>query len=220
MAIFFSAIKQHCEAIIFDFDGVLVESVDVKTQAFARLYQSYGKDIVASVIKYHLMHGGVSRVDKIKYYQQLVGATVDEAEEFRLVEQFSKLVEESVVCAHAVPGSLAFLQSLRGRVDLYVASGTPEDELRRIVAKRELEQYFLGVYGSPRKKEAIIGRLLDENNYSRAKVVMIGDAMTDLLAARHCDINFLARITDDNENIFPMNTLAISDFNGMVVNDE
>lgn len=31
------------DAIVFDFDGVLVESVDVKTQAFATLYSEYGR---------------------------------------------------------------------------------------------------------------------------------------------------------------------------------
>ena len=41
------------QAIIFDFDGVLVESVDIKTQAFAGLYQSYGETIVGKVVRYH-----------------------------------------------------------------------------------------------------------------------------------------------------------------------
>ena len=30
------------EAIVFDFDGVLVESVDIRTRAFVELYRPYG----------------------------------------------------------------------------------------------------------------------------------------------------------------------------------
>jgi beta-phosphoglucomutase-like phosphatase (HAD superfamily) len=43
------------DAIVFDFDGVLVESVDVKTQAFGALYAEYGDRIVEQVKAYHLL---------------------------------------------------------------------------------------------------------------------------------------------------------------------
>src|SRR5687768_6679568 len=42
------------DAVVLDFDGVLVESVDVKTRAFARLYSRYGSDVEAEVVAYHL----------------------------------------------------------------------------------------------------------------------------------------------------------------------
>ena len=48
------------DAIIFDFDGVLVESVDVKTNAFAMLYAEHGPDVVKRVVAYHQEHGGIS----------------------------------------------------------------------------------------------------------------------------------------------------------------
>ena len=51
------------EAIIFDFDGVLVESVDVKTRAFASLYEKYGQKVVAQVEDYHLNNGGIARFE-------------------------------------------------------------------------------------------------------------------------------------------------------------
>ena len=46
--------------IAFDFDGVLVESVDVKTRAYARMFEEYGADIVSKVVDYHMGNGGVS----------------------------------------------------------------------------------------------------------------------------------------------------------------
>mgnify|MGYP006077874289 FL=1 len=49
------------KAIIFDYDGVIAESVNVKTEAFAELYKPYGTDIVQKVIKHHEANGGVSR---------------------------------------------------------------------------------------------------------------------------------------------------------------
>ena len=37
------------KGIIFDFDGVIAESVEVKTDAFANLYQPYGDNVVNKV---------------------------------------------------------------------------------------------------------------------------------------------------------------------------
>ena len=60
----------HWQAIIFDFDGVVVESGDIKTQAFANLYRSYGDlTIMTEVARYHKLNGGMSRYQKFHYFQ-------------------------------------------------------------------------------------------------------------------------------------------------------
>ena len=62
--------KISVDAIVFDFDGVLVESVHVKGEAFYQLYEGQGQEIQEKVLAHHLAHGGVSRFDKIKHYIQ------------------------------------------------------------------------------------------------------------------------------------------------------
>ena len=59
----------HWQAIIFDFDGVVVESGDIKTQAFANLYRTHGEAIMAEVARYHRLNGGMSRYQKFHYFQ-------------------------------------------------------------------------------------------------------------------------------------------------------
>ena len=44
------------DAIVFDFDGTLVKSSEVKTWAFGKLYEEYGEDIVRQVISYQNKH--------------------------------------------------------------------------------------------------------------------------------------------------------------------
>ena len=56
------------KGIIFDFDGVIAESVHIKSSAFSDLYKSYGEDIVKRVVKHHEANGGMSRYKKIRYY--------------------------------------------------------------------------------------------------------------------------------------------------------
>ena len=56
------------KGIIFDFDGVIADSVQVKTDAFAALYKPYGPDIVKKVVEHHEANGGMSHFEKIRLY--------------------------------------------------------------------------------------------------------------------------------------------------------
>ena len=62
----------YYEAFFFDFDGVLADSVEVKTRAFARLFESYGPEVVARVVAHHRYHGGMTRIEKIKQFRSLL----------------------------------------------------------------------------------------------------------------------------------------------------
>ena len=65
--------------IIFDFDGVISESVNIKTIAFAEMYKDYGDEVVKQVIAHHLSHGGVSRYEKFRiYHEEFLGIEVSE----------------------------------------------------------------------------------------------------------------------------------------------
>ena len=58
------------EGVIFDFDGTIVDSVNIKTNAFAKIYEPFGKNIVKKVIKHHNENGGLSRFEKFKHYHK------------------------------------------------------------------------------------------------------------------------------------------------------
>jgi beta-phosphoglucomutase-like phosphatase (HAD superfamily) len=56
------------QAFFFDFDGVLADSVEVKTKAFARLFEPFGPEVMARVVDHHRRYSGVTRVDKFRHY--------------------------------------------------------------------------------------------------------------------------------------------------------
>ena len=47
------------KGIIFDFDGVIVESIDSKTRAFSQIYSKFGRDIIKKVVSHHENNGGM-----------------------------------------------------------------------------------------------------------------------------------------------------------------
>lgn len=199
------------QAIFFDFDGVLADSVDVKTDAFAALYAEHGEDVVRRVVAFHLQHGGVSRFEKIRHYETvLLGRPAGEERVRALAGRFSDLVEQAVVRSPWIVGARDCLERLHGRVPLYVVSGTPEDELRRIVAARGMADYFAGVYGSPRGKAEILAEILARHGYAPAACVMVGDAMTDHTAARTAGVPFVG-VAPDGASPFPPGTTVLPD---------
>lgn len=202
----------NVSAIVFDFDGVLVESIDVKTSAFADLYRPYGAEVVEQVVAFHLANGGMSRYDKFRHYHQnLLQRSLGSAEESELSAQFSQLVEDKVVQAGWVPGASEFLAAWHSRLPLYVASGTPQDELRRIVAKRGMGAFFRGVYGSPARKAEILKGIIAAGAYRPCDVLMVGDALADFEGARAAGTRFLGRVAEETPNLFDRSVATIPD---------
>lgn len=202
------------KAIIFDFDGVLVESIDIKTNAFAKLFKTEGEDIVEKVVDYHLKNAGVSRFEKIKYiYQNMLKRDLSEKTFDDLCQQFSHLVVDEVVNAPYVKGAKEFLDRYSSKYMCFIASATPQDEIEEIIKRRHMMRYFKGVYGSPKKKGDIVREILAaytlEYNamsfnsvLSSQSFVYIGDAMSDYEAAMVNNVAFVARITEDNDLLF------------------
>lgn len=202
----------NIKTIIFDFDGVLVESVNVKGEAFVGLYANESQDIQEQVLAYHNAHGGVTRHDKIKYYEtQLLSKELTEQRLQDRAQEFSNLVEQRVVDSAWVRGAKAFLEGYADHIPLYMASATPEEELLRIVEKRGMSHYFKAIYGAPVKKAVHIQRVLDDLGINPDQAVMIGDAMSDFEAAQAAQTHFIGRKLRDREPPFPQGTMIIDD---------
>ncbi len=206
------------QAIIFDFDGVVVESGKIKTQAFAELYRRHGEDIVARVVQFHTQNGGMSRYRKFRHFQQhfLNQPPLTEAEEKELDRRFSELVVEAVVAAEAVPGAIELIRQQAGRIPLFVASGTPETELKVIVERRGLTPYFKAVRGAPALKSTIIAEILSAYALKPQSVLMIGDAIADLEGAQANGTAFLGRVHPNDPNPFPAQVEIVPDLRGLV----
>ena len=206
------------QSIIFDFDGVIVESGDIKTNAFADLYQSYGDPIVKEVVRYHKLNGGLSRYKKFRHFQQclLKKPPLTQNEEDKLDETFSRLVVEAVINSDSVPGADEFIQIEASKIPLFIASGTPEAELNIIVTRRGLGPYFTGVRGSPKLKETLIAEILSAHDLTPERVLMIGDALIDYQSAQVNNLAFLGRVRIGDKNPFPEYVKTVPDLQSLL----
>lgn len=177
----------------FDFDGVIVDSLGIKTEAFGQLFSRYGKDISGKVKEYHRNNGGVSRYDKFKYYyKNLLGEDIDKAIINRLDKDYSKLVIKKVIAAPYIRGALVFIKMLnKAKKNCFVISGTPQKELCYILKRKGIAQLFKDAVGSPAGKTDNLRKLIYKNKIKPKDAVFFGDAKSDYSAAKENKIAFI-----------------------------
>ncbi len=180
--------------IIFDFDGVLVESNEIRFNGFRKLFKDYPQGEVEKLVGYAMANGGVSRYKKIEYFFDTIRQEpITDESVNRWAAQFSELVEQDIVEAKSVTGSLEFLEENSNLFDFAIVSGSDQVELRRICKKRKIDHFFKAILGSPVEKKDNIAVLLAELNWSHDRSVYVGDSNNDLEAAKSNNLDFVGR---------------------------
>lgn len=188
-------------AVIFDVDGVIIESAEIKTRAFAMLFADY-PDKLPEIIEYHQRNSGFSRYIKFRYfYEKILGQKLSVQKEAELGERFSQIVLEEVLKASLTPGAIEFLSQNKDRYQFFIASGIPEEEVKNIIAHRQLSHFFQEIYGSPKQKDEIIEDILNRNSLQKKEAVYVGDAESDRIAAEKAGIPFIARLNSESPEL-------------------
>lgn len=180
------------DVIVFDCDGVLLDSVRIKTETFGKLFEHLGPQAKQYVTDYHLRHGGVSRYAKFAhYFEKFHNRPITDEESAELDKRFNQIALEQLLATPLLPGVEDFLKTYCDTWPLYVASGAPQYELEIILNKLGLAQYFKGIYGSPTPKATLLANVVKEEQAIPDRVLMIGDSSTDLEAAQTVGTRFV-----------------------------
>ena len=193
---------KYYSAYIFDFDGVIKDSVRVKSEAFVQLYASEGIEFQRKVEEYHLTNGGISRYVKFKVWNEWLGRSTSEDAIEELAKNFAQLVIDNVVASPYVNGAIKALKSARENALTFLVTGTPDDEINLILSQLKLLELFLEVHGSSRKKTIIVNDILQRFDLNPSEVLFIGDAQTDYNASLDNGLDFYLRKTDYNSDWF------------------
>jgi len=191
------------KGIIFDFDGVIAESLQIKTDAFVDLYKPFGADIVNKVVDHHEANNGKSRFEKIEYYHNsFMNKKITKKEISDLADQFSKMVINEVINSSFVPGVHRYIQKCSKKYKLFISTGTPNNEIRKILEGKNIIQFFKGIFGSPDSKIHHINTILSEYDINTKELLFFGDSNSDIEAAKYYNINFVLRIHEKNKSFF------------------
>lgn len=206
------------DVYIFDCDGVILDSNQLKIEAMRNALESIVNDSleVSKCVDYFRNNFGRSRFHHIDIFVEqflLLDTTLQTEVKERILKAYSYQCKSLYLKAELTPGFIDFIGRLKGKK--YIASGSEQQELRDVFATRKLDTYFNDIYGSPTKKSDLVANILKLNSDKSA--VMFGDAISDLEAAKINNIDFIGYLP--YSNVKEKLKLLITENNSKAVNE-
>jgi phosphoglycolate phosphatase-like HAD superfamily hydrolase len=179
--------------ILWDFDGVILDSMEVRDLGFEIVLKDYPTDQVDQLMKYHRSNGGLSRYVKFRYFFETIrGEKITDEQVNELAQEFSEvMLRELPKEEHIIPQTLAFIQEQhQKRKEQRIVSGSDQTELRILCTKLGLTPYFKSIHGSPKPKSELVANILKNPSRSAIDCCLIGDSHNDFDAAIANGISF------------------------------
>lgn len=177
------------DILIFDCDGVIFDTTILKLKAFEETLSDFDDKYIDEFINYFKSNFGRSRFIHAKYFIEEILKQPFQLDLYnKIIKDFSLRSEKIYEDADLCDGVLELLSKIRDK-QLYVASGSDQAELRKVFKKRDIDQYFNIIFGSPNEKIELVKTICSK--YISKKILMIGDAEADYLAAKNTNIDFL-----------------------------
>lgn len=185
-------IFKNKNVILWDFDGVILDSMDVREKGFREVLANYPEEQVKQLLKYHNNNGGLSRYVKFRYFQEeILQEEVDEEKVSGMAAEFSAIMRKELTSKERlIREVLEFIQTEYTRFKMHIVSGSDGEELRFLASQLGISAYFESIEGSPTPKISLVKDILKKYNYKREEVCLIGDSINDYEAAHENKINF------------------------------
>lgn len=178
--------------VFLDFDGVVVQSNEIKDDAFEVMFREICPRQFDLAWAYHKANDAVPREEKFKHIiREVVGLREDPEELRRLVRRFEDLTFHSICQCEEVPGVSAFLQNLHGQKSVVLLSATPQASLESILRFRKIDRYFGAVFGAPVDKASVLREVTSAEAVPVTECVFIGDSKSDWQAAVSAGVHFI-----------------------------
>lgn len=177
--------------IVFDCDGVILNSNNLKSDAFRKVTLPYGHELADTFVEYHRQNGGFSRQHKFSHLLDvLVPDDVEGPNLQTLLENYAGIVRLGLHECKIAEG-LDELRAQTREANWLVVSGGNQEELHKAFKDREIFKLFDGgVFGNPDSKHDIIRREISNGNI-RFPALLIGDSRYDHVVASENNIDFI-----------------------------
>ena len=185
--------------ILWDFDGVIIDSNPARVLGFERVLKNYPRDQVSELIHYHQKNGGLSRYVKFKYFfEKIRNEQVGENQILKMANEFSVLMKEILTDRNLlISDSVEFIKQNVDRLSMHIVSGSDGKELNYLCKELGISDYFKTISGSPTSKIDLVKHLVNSNAIISNETCLIGDSGNDFDAAFQNGIDFYAYNNSD-----------------------
>lgn len=180
--------------IFWDFDGVLMDSNEVRDRGFELVLADFPDREVEQLLSFHQANGGLSRYVKFRYFFEEVRGeeSVTDEKIQHWADRFSEIMLQRLKDPELlIDETVSFVRREHENYNMHVVSGSDGEELREICASVGLTPYFKSIHGSPTPKTEIVNNLIAKYQYKHGTSILIGDSINDYDAAKDNDIEFM-----------------------------
>lgn len=202
------------KVIFWDFDGVILNSNEVRDSGFEIVLKDFPKNQVELLLNYHRQNGGLSRYVKFRYFFEVIrGEKVSNKQIQDYASKFSEIMLNILTNKDLlINDSLSFIKKNKEKYRMHIVSGSDGKELKLLCKYLGIDHYFETINGSPEIKINLVKKILDKYDYKIENCVLIGDSINDYEAAIINKIKFLGyNYFQEKENITVLN--SFSEFN-------
>lgn len=180
------------KVIVLDFDGTLIDSNRLKSEAFFKLFSDgMTRDIVRAVLDEMFEASRYEILAEILARRDLCRREDCQPEVRYFAAAFNDIVVDGAKHCREIEGAVEALDFLSSRARLYVSSTTPENALKEIIAFRGWTDYFVDIFGYPRKKPETLAGIIVREKVESSSVVVVGDGESDRISAEENRCRFI-----------------------------
>ena len=169
------------KAIIFDFDGVIVDSNNIKKDAIYKAVDEVIPEKRDEFVDYFIQNNGLPRETKIfKYFDKSDGSEI--------LDKYNNFLKDMFLNVNLTEGFQKFFSLLKFyKINAYIVSGGEKEEIKNILENKNILNNFVEIKSAPKTKEENIASL----NLKANETLFFGDSLIDYKAAKKYNIDFV-----------------------------
>ena len=180
---------KQAKLVVFDFDGVIVDSNGSKFDCFLELAAPFGPEAIARLNAFLSERPYATRFEVVESILESEEAG-DAISEDELLCRFSECSKSRILKLQVTP-ALSALREADSR-DWALVSATEEQDMQELARGLGIDNYFqAGIFGSPTTKVKHIRELSEAYGLSGSEMVLFGDRVSDFQATMQAGIGFI-----------------------------
>lgn len=216
------------KAVIFDFDGIIVDSEPLHLRAFQRTVETLGLKL--SPTDYYSRYLACDDKTFFRKFLEDNGQQGTEREVARLVEEkgvcFEEMMGEGI---RVLPGVVEFLESIRGKFHVAIGSGALTEEINLILRSKNLSEFFGFIIGAddtenPKPSPEVYLKCLErlrkdyDDTITAAQCVVFEDSPHGVLAAKRAGMRCVGITNSCSESELELADRVVGDFSEIIDN--